>query len=123
AHEDADAIDLLPLFPQAQESADFEVSRGDVDGLREPAPVAQIAEDLPVGVAVIDDEQFAAGLALARRHGMDPEGLAQMNMGGRRLRIECKHLLPVFIRDSRWLQAKTNDYGRSSSSDGQAAAA
>ena len=68
AHEDADGIDLLPLVLQAQQAADLEVAGGHVDGLGELAPVVQVALDLPVVVAVIDDEQFAAGLARAFGH-------------------------------------------------------
>ncbi len=68
AHEDANGIDLLPLVLQAQQPADLEVARGHVDGLGELAPVVQVALDLPVVVAVIDDEQFAAGLACAFGH-------------------------------------------------------
>ena len=68
AHEDANRIDLLPLVLQAQQPADLEVARGHVDSLGKSAPVVQVALDLPVIVAVIDDEQFTAGLACAFGH-------------------------------------------------------
>ncbi len=72
AHQDADRIDLLPLVAQAQEPADLEEARRDVDRLRKPAPVVQVTLHLPVIVAVVDDEQFAAGLACPPRHALRP---------------------------------------------------
>ncbi len=68
AHQDADAVDLLPLVAQRQQRADLEVAGGDVDGAGELAPVAQVAGGLPVFVAVVDDEQLAAGRALSFWH-------------------------------------------------------
>lgn len=76
AHEEANLVELLPLAVEGQERADLEVAGGDVDGLGKIAPVAQIAKDFPVVVAVIDDEQFAAGFAGALRHRL-PAGVTR----------------------------------------------
>src|SRR5262245_29208779 len=57
-HENSNSINLLPFAVEGEERSDFEVARGDVDGLRDLAPVVEIAEDLPVVVAVIDDEEL-----------------------------------------------------------------
>jgi hypothetical protein len=56
AHQDAELIDLLPGGIEAEEGADLEVRGRDVDALRELAPLSEIPLDLPVAVAVIDDE-------------------------------------------------------------------
>jgi hypothetical protein len=70
AHEDADLIDLLPLVLQAEQGADLEITGGDVDGAGNLAPVVEVAEDLPVLVAIVHNEQLAARFAGAVRHGM-----------------------------------------------------
>src|SRR5262249_62304673 len=46
-----------------EECADLEIAGGDVDGLGDLAPVVEVAQDLPVLVAVVHDEEFAARLA------------------------------------------------------------
>ena len=70
AHEDAELIDLLPLIGQGQQRADLEVAGGDVDLAGELAPVVEVLADLPLGVAVVDDEQFTARLAGPVRHSV-----------------------------------------------------
>jgi len=72
---------LCPVFigqirvtetPQNRRRADLEMSGGDVDLAGELAPVVEVLADLPLGVAVIDDEQLAARLAGSGRHSGIP---------------------------------------------------
>jgi len=51
-------------------SPDLEVARGDINRLGELAPVVQIAQNLPIIVAIIDDEQLAAALTRASWHAV-----------------------------------------------------
>jgi hypothetical protein len=60
-HEDAQGVDFLPLVPQAGQAADLEVAGGDVDAFGELAPVVEVAQDFPIVVAVVDDEQLGMG--------------------------------------------------------------
>jgi len=65
------------LPPAREESTDLEVSGGDVDRLGEAPPVEKVVADLPVRVAVIDDEQPAAGFSVvAHRLDTPPAWLA-----------------------------------------------
>jgi hypothetical protein len=68
AHQDAELIDFLPLIIQRQERPDLKIPGGAVNGFRNLAPVVEIANDLPIHVAVIDDEKLAASRARAVRH-------------------------------------------------------
>ena len=58
AHQDADFVYLLPFVFEAEQGANFEIAGGDVDAAGDLAPVVEVAEDFPVGVAVVDDEPF-----------------------------------------------------------------
>ena len=60
AHQHANLIDLLPFILQSQQRANLEVACCDVDPLGKLAPVVQVAHRFPVGVAVVNDEKFAA---------------------------------------------------------------
>ena len=60
AHQDPDLVQLLPLTIQSQQRADLEVAGGDVEGLRDLRPFAEVVADLPVCIAVVDDEEVAA---------------------------------------------------------------
>jgi hypothetical protein len=63
AHQNANLIHLLPFVLEPEQRANFEVAGRDVDRLRDLAPVVEIAQDLPVHVAVIHDEKFTSALA------------------------------------------------------------
>jgi hypothetical protein len=68
-HEDADLIHLLPFIPKGQEGADLEIAGGDIYGLGNLTPVLKEFKDLPVGIAVVNDEQLTAGQADTAGHG------------------------------------------------------
>ena len=69
AHQNADRIDLLPLVLQREQRTDLEIAGRDVDGLRQRTPIAQVTNDLPVVIAIIDDKKFAASFAGTAWHG------------------------------------------------------
>jgi hypothetical protein len=47
------------------------LSSSNIDGFGKLAPIMEIAKNLPIRFAIIDDEQFAAGFACAVRFGME----------------------------------------------------
>ena len=51
---------LLPLAVQSQQGADLEITCSNIKRTRDSGPLAKIVPDLPVGIAVIDDEQIIA---------------------------------------------------------------
>lgn len=61
-------VHFLPFVLKGKKGTNFEIARGDVDGLGNLAPVMKIAQDFPVGIAVINDEKFTACLAGSIRH-------------------------------------------------------
>ena len=60
AHQDPDLVELLPLAVEREQRADLEVARGDVERLRDPGPLLEVAEPGPARDAVVDDEEVAA---------------------------------------------------------------
>ena len=69
AHENPDLVELLPLAIEREQRAHLEVSGGDVERVRNVAPLAQILPNLPFGIGVVDDEEIAT---LAARLGHGP---------------------------------------------------
>jgi hypothetical protein len=67
-HQNPNPVNLLPFSLKGKERADFEVARSDVDDLGNLAPVMQIAQDLPVVIAVIDYKKFTARWTGSIRH-------------------------------------------------------
>src|SRR5205807_192705 len=59
AHEDADFIEFLPFPIEGEQRADLEVSSGDVERVRDLAPLVELRSHIPVRVAVVDDEEVA----------------------------------------------------------------
>jgi hypothetical protein len=45
---------------KGKEGTDFEIARGDVDGLGNLAPIMEITKNFPIGIAVIDNKKFTA---------------------------------------------------------------
>ena len=88
AHQDAEAIDRLPLFTQCEQRADLEVARRNVDGLRVFAPLREVGAHFPIRVAVIDDEDSCGALFRLRRRGgharvaIASQGFQQRAMAG-----------------------------------------
>ena len=83
-------IDLLPFTIQGQERADLEVAGSDVDSLGELAPVAEIATDLPVRIAVVHDEEIATpwlGRPLPRFGGGQEASLPTARRPGRSMAV------------------------------------
>src|ERR1041385_7128795 len=58
-HENAYGIKLLPLSVQAQKRPYFEIAGRNVKAMGEFRPIVEVAPDLPVLIAVIDDEEIA----------------------------------------------------------------
>ena len=56
AHQDSELVDLLPLAIQRKQRPNFEIPSRAINCLRNLAPIAKVAYDLPVDVAVINDE-------------------------------------------------------------------
>src|SRR5207247_1534401 len=100
-------VHLLPLVLEGEQAANLEIARGDIDTLGELAPVVEVAEDLPVRVAVIDDEQLAPRSADAFGHARpEPPCLTQSipnNAGGcqkvPRMVIVCEATPAIFALD------------------------
>ena len=61
-------LNFLPFVLEGEEGADFEEAGGDINGLGDLAPVVEVADDLPVFVAVVHNEEFASGLAYPLGH-------------------------------------------------------
>jgi hypothetical protein len=67
-HQDAELINFLPLIIESQQRANLEVAGSTVNSLGNLAPVVEIPNYLPIHVAVIDNEKFAASRASAIWH-------------------------------------------------------
>jgi hypothetical protein len=59
-HQDSELVDFLPFVVECEEGADLEVSSCTVNRPRNLAPVMEVTHNLPINVAVIDDEQITA---------------------------------------------------------------
>ena len=95
ADEEADVVHLLPFVLQSQERTDLEVAGGDVEPLGELAPIVEVAEDLPVRVAVIHQEEFGAGLTCHSGPSETRGGKSNLTLAGR----SCKRKPRTFIHE------------------------
>ena len=69
-HENSNSVQLLPFTVQRQERTYFKITSGDIYGLGELAPIMQIADDFPVLIAVVNDEQLASRFACLFWHSV-----------------------------------------------------
>ena len=61
AHQKANGVQLLPLILEGKKRAYFKIARRNINRLRQLAPVRKVIADLPLAIAVIDDEEFRGG--------------------------------------------------------------
>src|SRR6266568_2031737 len=60
AHQNPYVVELLPGAIHRQQAADFKIAGRNVKRTRNARPLVQIAQDVPILVAVVHDEQLAA---------------------------------------------------------------